>query len=372
MLIDLYQPDISAIWMNKSSEAADCAMSFFLSYEDALWSLLLSRSAQKQAQETRVLLPDYYCMETVEFLRKRGCEILFYPVDAQLCHDEDAFYCALQDHQPDLIVLYHILGREPKLKHDLKWLTLLKPDAILIEDCAHCLLDHKQIRFLCQYHYYIDSLRKVSPLQGARIFAAQANLLPSVGWHWDLHRWHTAWLYLMWRMSLQGVRFLHNIRIPLFGHKAISRALWQYSEYLFELHNERVGGADRPLAGFLIDQCLVQHIDLCKIKAHKRWLGVRYHAMLSRLSQLSPQLRPIAFDEGDWESLKFYPIAISKTESAKLLNFLAQRNIYLDVLYPDSPHCQERDYLMLPMSLHTKSHAIEELCFALHRYMELT
>jgi len=149
---------------------------FFLSWEDALWQLIRNHHLPKQAL---VLIPEFFCFDVVQNMRAHGLGCLTYQVDKYLQPDLADFQTKLKQHQPAIVIIFHAVGISNLLLQNTNWLKLLPKASLLIEDCVHRLVDPAHIKFLTKNHYIIDSLRKVAPIQGSRVFAGHHISTPT-------------------------------------------------------------------------------------------------------------------------------------------------------------------------------------------------
>lgn len=110
----------------------------------ALASVL--RKLQKELKRNRIIvyIPGYFCNQSLDWLRRETCEIIFYPIDIDFTPDwEGVESLAKAGIVPDLFVLVHYFGFCNDLENAVGFCE--KYGAKLLEDAAHVLLPTEQI-----------------------------------------------------------------------------------------------------------------------------------------------------------------------------------------------------------------------------------
>lgn len=171
-------PFISAFFSwRKVKKSSKTQQNFFLSFEDALWQIIRQ---QQISPNSVVLIPEFFCFDVVKNIEAHGLKCLTYQVDQYLRVDQDDFLAKLKKTQPTIVIVFHAVGISNSLMQNTDWLQFLPAESLLIEDCVHRLLDQSKIKILDQRHYLIDSLRKVAPLQGSRVFSQEKIKPPTL------------------------------------------------------------------------------------------------------------------------------------------------------------------------------------------------
>lgn len=99
---------------------------------------------ERNCKELSVFVPDFFCNQSLNWLRKESCKISFYPVDLDLKPDwERVNQIAKDDISPDLFVLVHYFGFCNDVKNAVSFCA--RYNALLLEDAAHVLYPSKTI-----------------------------------------------------------------------------------------------------------------------------------------------------------------------------------------------------------------------------------
>lgn len=156
---------------------------FHTVYTDSGRSALRLLSGQLMGET--VLVPDYICGSVRDALPK-GCHIVEYPLDRQLCIEMEALERLIREHSPRFLYLMHYFGT---LQPDSRITSALHPDnrisrlaqlketyhLTVIEDMTHALFTAKSTIG----DYGVASLRKWFPIpDGGVLYTADRQLLP--------------------------------------------------------------------------------------------------------------------------------------------------------------------------------------------------
>lgn len=330
----LYQPGFRHFISFKKNGTSETIPSvFFLSFEDALWAV-----CQQQLKEGALfLVPAFYCMEVVEELLKRGYRVEFYPVLKDLRADENGLLLRLRELEPAVCIIYHPLGADSGMVINSELLNM-NSGTFFIEDCAHRLLNPLEISIVGENHLVIDSLRKVTPFLGSRLFGVKkivtalqtettAGVLPD--------RFRVVVAYRLWRTVFHAASMLRIL------------FLWKLSEQLFENFNSRIGTLLTPQWGPGLSRAAVNMINVRDVKSKKAQIGALYHTSFSDTQSLTT----IELTPGEIAELKCYPILLERSRAEALTGILEARGIYVDAIFPDSPACKTRCVIGLPIDI---------------------
>ncbi len=301
--------------------------SFFLSFEDALWSILEEVAPDKTRP---VLVPAFFCTDVTIGLESRGFKTISYELDETLM--PIGLESLITEHQPSIVFLYHPLGKRIPLTAESPVIKAIPTDSLFIEDCVDLILSPADIRFYSERHIIIDSLRKTTPLQGSRVFLPK-GFAKMKGALCPWYRTRALFLHLL-------VRLLHGI-----GQIANARALLVLKWNLFSLHSDGIGKSQRGAKGFWFDKVLSEYIDHRLVKEKK---GIISEAYITGLHEAFGDTYPIVGDEsGD---MRFFAVMLSKGAGEKIAAAAEAKEIYIDIHFDDAPHCKDRDCLLLPLS----------------------
>lgn len=118
-------------------------------------------------EKVRVWVPDFFCSETIDLIKKTGVEIVFYPINQNLDPDWKTIKLMDKTNIPNFFLFVHYFG----VWHETNDARIFcnNNNCILIEDCAHVLL--KRDKFGRKADISIFSPHKILPVyDGAMIY----------------------------------------------------------------------------------------------------------------------------------------------------------------------------------------------------------
>ena len=110
---------------------------------------ILAYIVKKQAEKTKnknleIWLPDYFCNNAIQLIRKQDVSITFYPINSMLDPEWSTCEQMVQTKSaPDIFILVHYFGREADVFRAAAFCR--KMQTFLLEDAAHVLLPHGNI-----------------------------------------------------------------------------------------------------------------------------------------------------------------------------------------------------------------------------------
>ena len=118
-------------------------------------------------------LPDYFCNETLCCFRRDYMDMVYYPIDENMEPDWSRLRAMIKDEtspKPDVILMAHYFG----IYHDVAKMRDLanNTEAVLIEDCAHCLYPHPLGQIGQKGDFVIYSQHKQLPISDGAILKA--------------------------------------------------------------------------------------------------------------------------------------------------------------------------------------------------------
>jgi hypothetical protein len=329
--------------------------SFFLSFEDALWQLIRQKQIPKGSI---VLIPDFFCFDVVGNIKDHGLECQTYQVDKQLKVDQKDFVTKLKKYQPSAVIIFHPVGISNELLKNPDWLELLPSTSLLIEDCVHRLIDPNKIKLLDQRHYMIDSLRKVAPLQGSRVFSQEK--IKTIGlddWLLTLiYRSRVLFWWLLMQLALIWTYYSKNAK----GDQLATIAM--------EKGYDIIGDQQRPSPNFYLFNYLSHHLNYQSIEKFKLEQADLYSARLNSILAKSNSLFQIPFTLTDRAQLRGFPLGIELEAVEKFLDFCRQKQLHLRLELNDSPWSLKQKIVYLPMGPHVSHKEIEEICDLLESF----
>lgn len=350
-------PFISAFFAwRRVKKSSKIQQSFFLSFEDALWQIIRQ---QQISPNSVVLIPEFFCFDVVKNIEAHGLKCLTYQVDQYLQVDQDDFLAKLKKTQPTIVIVFHAVGINNSLMQNIDLLQFLPAKSLLIEDCVHRLLDPRKIKILDQRHYLIDSLRKVAPLQGSRVFSQEKIKPPAVADRLAtlIYRSRVLFWWLIMQLALLWNYYSKNPK----GNQLATQAM--------EKGYDIIGDHKRPSPNFWLFNQLSHHLDYEKIEKFKLEQTNLYNARLQAILSKNTSLFLIPFTLADRSQLRGFPLGIKIDEAEKFLSFCQQNQLHLRLELNDSPWALKQKIVYLPMGTHVKNAEIEKICDLIRRHL---
>jgi hypothetical protein len=261
-----------------------------------------------------------------------------------------------------VVIIFHACGITSDLVIDRTWLPDLPSASLLIEDSVHRLVNPAGIKFLTDNHFIIDSLRKVSPLPGSRMFVKSPEVFcpNQVNPFLSAYSMKAAFLYFVFRL-LQTFGFIFNSSVLLgFAH-----------EHLLRVHDDLVGDSPLPHGGFLINKFLSKYFNHSRIEGLKRTQTGWYRKYFQRVFK-SDQFYPVSIPPSDYGFLHVYPLGFNHPPSQNLITYLHSKNIPVWFKFTDSPWSQKRGVLFLPLGFHVSETQVRFLAGTLLDFIQLS
>lgn len=327
----------------------------FLSFEDALWTLLASKNVPKNSV---ILVPDFYCMDVVENIKKHGYRTIFYPLDDHFQVSTKTLHTYINTHKPSVIIIFHACGITNKLFYDSDFINNTCNKSILIEDSVQRLTNPPQVTILHSNHYLMDSLRKVSPLSGSFIYgkAESFTFQPQSIWEEWQYVITTCVLYILFRVVFTVGVLIQSTRLISFAHKKILKA-----------HDDLIGDSRYGYKGHWHDRFLHTYFDFSKIEKLKERQSTLYRKVLNILQDWYPIEIPVT----DYKLLHAYPVGIRMQNQKQISDielFLERNNAPVWFKFSDSPWAKSRGVLFLPLGFHVTESEIRSLASLLSIY----
>lgn len=307
------------------------ARKLYLSWEDALWDLLRAKNTPKGSV---ILIPDFFCMDVVGNMKNHGLTCVFYPVDQSFRTKEAILLSHIRKYQPKIIVIFHAAGIENSLvTTEVKWLSSLSSDQILIEDSVHRVIDPTKVKILRENHFVIDSLQKVLPLPGSFIY----------GRHEDLNfKQRRSFRTLPYELSVLFWWFLMQISLEL--------KIFNFGEYAMLKVYDIIGDNKESGQCLGIVEFLHQYIDFEKIRQIKRKQAKRYQKFVLSLVKNNPKrFFSISFGGTDCGELRGYPLGIFPGSKNSFLRTIRAKGLLLREELADSPWSKDKRVVYLPL-----------------------
>ncbi len=340
-MLNYYQTDIKPFLKSQKNRLpSGVSFYYYHSFEDALWHLVQNKFPEKKL---KFLVPDFYCSDVLDNLRRHGHDYVYYPLDDHFQISPSAFRRYLWLFQPDVVIIFHACGVKSQLFSDTTWLADFPKHSLIIEDSVQRLVDPCDLYFLSNRHFVIDSLRKVSPFPGSRLFGRSASLnFPPPGKNFfSSYFIFSSLSFLLFRLVfLLGMHF-KSFWLVTFAHTKILR-----------FHDDIIGDSYRPHAGNPFWLFHISRIDYKKVFHLKNWQSLQYSRILS-VNWPAPS---------EFGYLHAFPLVVSKKTTSHIDILLRTSRIPVWFKFTDSPWSQKRAVLFLPLGFHISEQDIRLVC----------
>ncbi len=302
---------------------------FYLSWEDAFWDILLHKNIKLGSY---ILVPDFYCNDVEKNIKLHGYKLAYYKINRDLTANKKSFKSVISKLKPAVVVIFHAVGIKNNLLDNPKWLMRTVGDSILIEDAVHRVQDANDIKIYKKNHFVIDSLRKVVPIQGSRLFGKTEDLnfkIPNI------------FQSLPYSFKVNFFWFLTTLCWTLNFQKSAERLMIKsYS---------LIGDSILPARGLALGKFFSDRLNISFIQKMKRQ-QVNYYE--SNLKDIIPANLKII--NKDKKHLRGYPLILPVNYANEILSYLRNNGLMVRFELNDSSWSQKQKIIYLPLGPYLK------------------
>lgn len=358
-MLTYYQPFLLPFLHHKRYELPrGVFQTHFLSFEDALWTILSQRDVPKKSV---ILIPSFYCMDVVENIQLHGYTPVFYPLDDDFQITKSFLEKMISTHKPSVVILFHACGITNSILVDRAYIQSLGKKLLVVEDCVHRLVNPASVVLHHTNHLVIDSVRKVSPLYGSFVYSKMQVSVPYV------HRSQKEYsyifrahlLYMMFRAAFVLGVMLHSYKFVSFAHK-----------HLLRFHDDLIGDSTYGYIGIKRHKFLHRYINFPWIEKHKHKQVELYERLLSPLYARQSPWYKVCMQDADKKLLHVYPMGFKTRKNCTVSDvekLLRDNRIPVWFKFLDSPWSKDRAVLFLPLGFHVTDKDIKQVCELLIR-----
>lgn len=332
----------------------DLTRYFYASWEDALWDLIRQLPI---APGSVALVPEFFCGDVVTNMEEHGLKIEWYPSNPDLSTPVADFIVRVKATKPAVVIVFHPVGITNQLwSQSAKWLPLLSPETLIIEDSVHRVVNPGTLKLLAPRHVVLDSLRKVVPLAGCNVYTktGEITLTPTPWWKTIPYQLALYGWWLVFQMCL------HLAALPL-GSSWKSR--WDLNAEKMMLRGyDVIGDSYQAGSGWPIFAWLATHLDFARIAAAKLNQVRIYQEVLEPLTDAKKTpFFFFPFPASDAGLLRAFPLGIEIKQADHALKLLRQAGILTRFELNDSPWSTRQKVVYLPLGPHQKDQDVREL-----------
>lgn len=312
---------------------------YYHSFEDALWDLLFKKQIKKGSI---LLFPNFYCQDVLNNVKAHGYKYVLYPLDSHFQISSRAFRKYVKIYSPAVVFIFHACGITSRLITDVVKDKYLSRDVIIIEDCVHRLVNPEEIILFGDNHYVIDSLRKVSPLQGSCLYGTVKGLSFPQAVTSPVSKYVIlSSLYYLWFRFALTISAVANVP---------SLTSWAHT-YVLKKHDDIIGDSRVPYAGFPFILHIFDRFNFKKVENLKAQQVKLYERYLNPIFNKKPFYK-ICVSKEDYGKLHVYPLGYSLRPNVRLEQYLHKKGIVVWFKFPDSKWSKNRGVLFLPLGFH--------------------
>jgi len=338
-MIDHYQPSIIPFFGSKSSTPNPLVKRYFYwSWEDGLWDLLRGKQIKKGST---ILVPDFYCSDVIDNMRLHGYTVVLYKLNQYFQVKKQTLLNSIRRNHPSVVIIFHACGIKSTIMTKPTWMKKLGKNILVIEDCVQQLLSPPLVKPTQDNHFFMDSLRKVSPFYGSFLYGTKKGLhFQQTKRMWSLYSALALLLYSIFRFCLVVAHLTNQPKIAAFSHK-----------YILKTHDNLIGNSMASHRGLSLIAWLTQWMNIEKLERVKREQVKLYEKMLASVWGRALFYR-VKMKRSDYKHLHVYPVGLRQKAGTELLAYLWSKNIVVWPKFTDSAWAKKRDVLFFPLGFH--------------------
>lgn len=297
---------------------------FYLSWEDALWDILLKKNVTKNSY---ILLPDFYCVDVEKNIKLHGYKVVTYKILKNLNADKSDFERKINKFTPTVVVVFHTVGITSNLFDNATWLKKVTGKSILIEDAVHKILNPSKIRIIKKNHFIIDSLRKVVPVQGSNLYGRTDDIDFSVPSFFQ--------------------SFLYKVKVNLLWclmEIAWSIKLFSIAEKLMIAGYGLIGDSERSASGAFVEDFFAKRVNVEKLFRIKKCQAEVYQTKLKKVLPYNLEI-----SDTNLGNLRGYPVILPTKTATKLIKVLRNNKVFVRFELEGSKWTKKQKIFYLPM-----------------------
>lgn len=323
---------------------------FYMSWEDALWDIMAAKNIK---EKSIILVPEFFCGDVVIAMKKHGLRTIWYPCDKNFQTDPLIFKKIIEKHDPTFIVIFHAAGITNNLFVTYKkWLSAMSSKTIIIEDAVHRIVDPRKIKIIHPHHVIIDSLRKVTPLQGSNLYGRVDFLNFKQG------KSLNTLLYGSTVVLLSCIFQFFLFLTILFKWQRIGKLFNLLAEKIMVRIYRLTGSSNKSSPGMGVFNYLSQRLDIRRIEHSKKKQVAKYHKDLSSIFK-TPHFFKIAIPPKDEKLLRGFPVGIHLPQATAIRTFLRKQGFLALFELNDCPWSKHEKVIYLPLGPHISNGDIE-------------
>lgn len=305
---------------------------FYLSWEDALWDILIKKRVPKKSC---ILVPDFYCADVERNILNHGYKVATYKIREDLRVDKTDFVNKINKYGPAVVVIFHPVGITNNLFENINWLKKVTGESILIEDSVHRVLDSSKIKIIKKNHFVIDSLRKVVPMQGSNVYGRIEDI------DFSSPKFFQSFIY---KAKVNILWFLMET--------AWTFKLFSFAEILMLAGYDLIGDPIKSASGNFLANFFAERVDVQTLFKLKKDQVNTYENKLKKVLPFKIELQ-----DSDKSQLRGYPVILSKKAALKFVKVLRANGILVRFELEGSAWTKNQKIIYLPLGPQlTKKH----------------
>lgn len=331
--------------LHRHHVSAHIGRQYYHSFEDGLWSILAYRGVPKGSA---ILVPDFYCEDVRKNIRLHGYRPVAYALNRHFQANPRALRALMRKTRPSAIIIFHAAGITSNI---LPLFAAMHEGLLVIEDSVHRIVDPETVHIMHRNHYLMDSLRKVTPLPGSRLFGFRAALPPhATGFSLNRYVIATSWWFFLFRATY------------LVGMLAGLPAVVRYAhEVILKRHDDIIGDPLTPARGIPWPLLFSDRIDTARIARRKSEQVMKYRNLLTGLpAHLAYRVR---IRPQDYGHLHAYPVGLYGKAQPAFIRYLHRHGVVVWHKYPDTAWSRKHSVLYLPLGFHVRDGHIRHIAW---------
>jgi hypothetical protein len=319
---------------------------FYLSFEDALWSLLPRLGYKKGSI---LLIPEFYCPDVINNIEAHGYSVKIYPCNKDLSIDIKKTVSIIGKIKPDVFVDFAPAGVPTGIADAVY--RKLPFHSLVILDRVHSLIDPSPDFFPQTDRFLLlNSYRKVSPLPGSlAVFSRNARPASRMKWTRYLVKG-----YLYWVSYQLNLRLSRILRITSLAMHAAERQL--------QCHDDHIGNAESSTPLPRLFARPTEYLAIAKVKQTKQEQASYYRGIFQGYEhRFSKNMWPMMNVDQYLTELRGYPLILKEPYATRFINECRSKGLLVIAQLEDSIWSKTQKLVLLPLGPHLSMNDVRKI-----------
>lgn len=324
---------------------AKISTELYLSFEDALWSLLPRLGYKKGS---KLLIPNFYCIDVVQNIEAHGYVCAYYKLNPDFTYNLSGILAVVEKEQPDIFIEFQPDGLRTSLLSDIE--RKLHPRMLIISDRVHSIMTPQEEYIPhSDRHLYLGSFRKVTMLPGTiAVFTRAARSTKQQSYPWGY----------LFRALILWWTFIIQIKL---SYLLSSPQMMKLAMRTLTVHDDLIGDSfvSAPIPswmGFAYEFFDIEKISLCK----REQIFIYLKELEPIISKNEWIWLPHYLDES-YDNLRSFPLITTYEKGILLEKELEKQQIYRTRQLIGSPWSLKHSLFFFPLGPHLTKNDVQQI-----------